>query len=168
PQRRGRTPDRVQPVPRSAARRRRRGSLSRVSDRHGQAARRSLVPHGARSAAHRDRRIVDGGPLQLVRLAAAAGRVLACRRDEPSLWFARHRLFDFVETAPLPRGRIYLDVGTAEGAGTLRDVRTLRAILEAKGASEGESFSYVEARGGRHDEQSWSKRLGAALQFLLT
>ena len=86
----------------------------------------------------------------------------------PSLWFARDRLFDFVETVPLPRGRIYLDVGTAEGAGTLRDVRTLRAILEAKGAREGESFAYVEARGGRHDEQSWSKRLGAALQFLLT
>jgi len=86
----------------------------------------------------------------------------------PSLWFGRDRLFDFVEAAPLPRGRIYLDVGTAEGAGTLRDVRTLRAMLDAKGAIEGESFSYVEARGGRHDEQSWSKRLGAALEFLLT
>ena len=85
----------------------------------------------------------------------------------PSLWFGRDRLFDFVEAAPLPRGRIYLDVGTAEGAGTLRDVRTLRAMLEAKGASEGDSFTYVEARGGRHDEQSWSKRLGSALEFLL-
>jgi len=85
----------------------------------------------------------------------------------PSLWFGRDRLFDFVEAAPLPAGRIYLDVGTAEGAGTLRDARTLRAMIEAKGGREGESFRYLEARGGRHDENSWSKRLGAALEFLL-
>jgi predicted alpha/beta superfamily hydrolase len=85
----------------------------------------------------------------------------------PSLWFGRDRLFDFVEAARLPKGRIYLDVGTAEGAGTLRDARTLRAMLEAKGAGEGEPFSYLEARGGRHDEESWSERIGAALEFLL-
>jgi predicted alpha/beta superfamily hydrolase len=85
----------------------------------------------------------------------------------PSLWFGRDRFFDFIETTPLPRGRIYLDVGTAEGAGTLRDVRTLRAMLEAKGAIDRQSFTYVEARGGRHDEESWSKRLGVALEFLL-
>ena len=86
----------------------------------------------------------------------------------PSLWFGRDRLFDFVETSPLPRGRVYLDVGTAEGAGTLRDARTLRAILEAKGARDGEILRYVEARGGRHDEESWSRRLAGALEFLLS
>ena len=85
----------------------------------------------------------------------------------PSLWFGRDRLFDFVESSRLPRGRVYLDAGTAEGAGTLRDVRMLRAMLVAKGAREGESFSYVEARGGRHDEASWGRRLAGALEFLL-
>jgi len=85
----------------------------------------------------------------------------------PSLWFARDRLFDFVEAARLPRGRLYLDVGTAEGAGTLRDARTLRAMLEAKGARDGESLRYLEARGGRHDEQSWRRRFPSALEFLL-
>jgi len=85
----------------------------------------------------------------------------------PSLWYGRDRLFDFVEASKLPRGRVYLDVGTGEGAGTLRDARTLRAMLEAKGARAGESLSYLEDRGGRHDEASWSRRLEGALAFLL-
>src|SRR5262249_36630874 len=46
----------------------------------------------------------------------------------PSLWFGRDRLFDDLRAASLPRvGRLYLDCGTAEGAATLRDVRTLRS-----------------------------------------
>src|SRR5262249_38546376 len=61
----------------------------------------------------------------------------------PSLWFGRERLFDFVDATPLPRGRLYLDVGTGEGAATLRDARTLRAMLAAKGARDGESLRYV-------------------------
>ncbi len=83
-----------------------------------------------------------------------------------SLWYGREKLFDFVEASTV-RGRVYVDVGTAEGAGTLRDARTLRAMLEAKGLREGESLRYLEARGGRHDEESWSRRVGAALEFLL-
>jgi predicted alpha/beta superfamily hydrolase len=85
----------------------------------------------------------------------------------PSLWFGRDRLFDFVDESPLPRGRVYLDVGTGEGAATLRDARTLNAMLERKGVRDGQSRRYVEARGGRHDEESWSRRLGGALEFLL-
>jgi predicted alpha/beta superfamily hydrolase len=84
----------------------------------------------------------------------------------PSLWYGREKLFDFVE-ASKARGRVYLDVGTAEGAGTLRDARTLRAMLVAKGLREGEALRYLEARAGRHDEESWSRRVGAALEFLL-
>jgi len=85
----------------------------------------------------------------------------------PSLWFGRDRLFHFVGVSNLPRGRLYLDVGTAEGAATLRDARALRALLESKGARKGESLAYLEARGGRHDEASWSRRLPGALDFLL-
>ena len=85
----------------------------------------------------------------------------------PALWFGRSGLFDFVESARHPRGRVYLDVGTAEGAATLRDARTLKAMLEQKGAREGESLLYVEDRGGRHEEAAWGRRLPGALEFLL-
>src|SRR3954471_17135483 len=39
----------------------------------------------------------------------------------PSIWFGGRQILGFVENARYTRGRIYLDVGTAEGAGTLRD-----------------------------------------------
>jgi len=83
----------------------------------------------------------------------------------PSLWFGRERLFEYVEVARLPRGRLYLDVGTREGAEALADVRAMKALLEEKGL--GERMDYREDRGGRHDEASWSRRAGWALEFLL-
>lgn len=85
----------------------------------------------------------------------------------PSLWFGRDRLFEFIESARLPRGRLYLDAGTAEGVATLRDVRMLRAVVEAKGLQFGDRLSYLEDRGGRHEEAAWAGRLEGALEFLL-
>jgi isoamylase len=84
----------------------------------------------------------------------------------PSLWFGRNQLFEYLEDAWLPRGgRFYLDVGTAEGAEALRDVRTLRSLLLEKGLRK-KSLAYFEDRGGRHEEAAWSRRIGGALEFL--
>jgi predicted alpha/beta superfamily hydrolase len=83
----------------------------------------------------------------------------------PSLWFGRERLFEYVEAARLPRGRLYLDVGTREGAEALADVRAMKTLLGEKAI--GERMDYREDRGGRHDEASWSRRAGWALEFLL-
>jgi predicted alpha/beta superfamily hydrolase len=85
----------------------------------------------------------------------------------PSLWFGRSRLFEYMQSAPPLRGRVYLDVGTGEGAATLRDARALKLLLERKGLRQGESLRYIEDRGGRHEEAAWSRRLGGALAFLL-
>lgn len=85
----------------------------------------------------------------------------------PSLWFGRDKLFDYFSSAGQPRGRLYLDVGTAEGADALRDVRRLRPLLEAKGLRSGDRLSYLEDRGGRHDEAAWSRRIAGAIEFLL-
>jgi predicted alpha/beta superfamily hydrolase len=83
----------------------------------------------------------------------------------PSLWYGRQALIDFVESAKLPGGRLYLDVGTAEGAAALRDVRAMRARLRRRGLAPAR-FAYKEDRGGRHDEAAWSRRIGPALRFL--
>jgi predicted alpha/beta superfamily hydrolase len=85
----------------------------------------------------------------------------------PSLWFGQEQLFAFVERASVSRTKLYLDVGTAEGATALRDVRALRSLLERKGLQRRESLLYVEDRGGRHDEASWSRRVGKALEWLM-
>jgi len=85
----------------------------------------------------------------------------------PSLWFGRGRLFEHIRSAPLPRtGRLYVDVGTAEGIATLRDARALRSTLHAKRIKRS-ALDYVEERGGRHEESAWARRLDRALAFLL-
>ena len=86
-------------------------------------------------------------------------------------------------------GRIYLDVGTNEGVGTLRDARKLGRLLVRKGfkrdrrarrvrtpregpqrrvtTSERPLLRYVEETGGRHSESEWAQRLAPALEFLI-
>jgi predicted alpha/beta superfamily hydrolase len=107
----------------------------------------------------------------------------------PSIWYGQAAVLDFVEEARTPRGRLYLDVGTHEGAGTLRDVRRLGRLLVRKGFArdrrarrpratqpaperrtrhEGKPrLRYVEHAGGRHQEADWAYRLEGALEFLL-
>jgi len=99
----------------------------------------------------------------------------------PSIWFGQGRVIDFIREARTPRGRIYLDVGTNEGAGTLRDARRLGRLLVRKGfrrhrvvkfpgsrrAAERPTLKYLEQPGGRHAESNWAERLPGALEFLL-
>src|ERR1043166_6779096 len=85
----------------------------------------------------------------------------------PSIWFGEREILRFVERARQTRGRVYLDVGTAEGAGTVRDVRALARLLRARGFSR-ETLAYVEARGHQHRESDWARRLPAALEFVLS
>jgi predicted alpha/beta superfamily hydrolase len=89
----------------------------------------------------------------------------------PSIWFGQGAILDFIREARTPRGRIYLDVGTAEGAGTLRDVRALGRLLVRKGLERHvrkPALRYVEDRDGRHSEADWAQRIEGALEFLLS
>ena len=84
----------------------------------------------------------------------------------PSLWFAEGRILEFVEAARRTRGRIYVDVGTAEGNETLGNTRALTRILRRKGYRR-DGLRYLEAEGHQHREADWAWRLPQALQFLL-
>jgi predicted alpha/beta superfamily hydrolase len=91
----------------------------------------------------------------------------------PSIWFGRGAILDFIQEARVPRGRVYLDIGTAEGAGALRDVRRLGRLLVRKGfrrtrrSSTMSTLRYIEDAGARHTEAAWAWRLEGALAFLL-
>jgi alpha-beta hydrolase superfamily lysophospholipase len=104
----------------------------------------------------------------------------------PSIWFGQGAIVDFIRDARVPRGRLYLDVGTGEGAGTVRDVRRLGRLLVRKGfrrrrrptpvrsaetgerrSSSSSTVKYVEDAGGRHTEAAWAWRLEGALRFLM-
>src|SRR5262249_39454032 len=84
----------------------------------------------------------------------------------PSIWFGGRAILDFVRDARATQGRIYLDVGTAEGRGTLRDVRAVAGALRAKGFKRA-ALKVVEAEGHQHREADWAWRLPWALDFLL-
>lgn len=85
----------------------------------------------------------------------------------PALWFADGAIFRTVREAPYVRGRVYLDVGTKEGAGTLANAREMRDLLQARGYQRGKDFMWVEDKGGMHNEGAWGRRFGRALPFLL-
>ncbi len=85
----------------------------------------------------------------------------------PALWFADGAIFGYVRSAPHVGGRVYLDVGTREGDGTLMNAREMRNILLEKGYTMGETLSWAEEEGGMHNEESWGRRLRHAFPFLL-
>lgn len=84
----------------------------------------------------------------------------------PSIWFGRDALLDFVDKARLARGRVYVDVGTLEGAETVGNTRSLNRLLRRKGFRK-DTLRYVEAEGHQHREADWAWRLPQALEFLL-
>jgi predicted alpha/beta superfamily hydrolase len=85
----------------------------------------------------------------------------------PSLWFAGRAVFRFVQSAPVPPGRLYLDVGTGEGAEALDDARRMRRLLLARGFRPGRTLRYLEDPGAGHTEAAWAGRVEGALRFLL-
>ncbi|MEP6733763.1 MAG: alpha/beta hydrolase-fold protein [bacterium] len=94
----------------------------------------------------------------------AFGRLAAL---SPSLWWDNRVLLRDVAALPgkLPL-RIWLDVGTGEGADTVDNARALRDALVAKGWIFGDDLTYLEELGGEHNEYSWSLRVERVLKFL--
>jgi predicted alpha/beta superfamily hydrolase len=85
----------------------------------------------------------------------------------PALWFAGGAIFDYVRQAAGPGGRIYLDIGTAEGEDELREVRRLRDLLVERGFRPGHDLVYVEDEGADHHESAWARRLRDTLPYLV-
>ncbi len=92
----------------------------------------------------------------------------------PSIWYGQRAILDFIAQTRAPRGRLYLDVGTQEGAVTLSDTRSLGRLLVRRGfvrnrrrPRAASRLRYIEDQSGRHNEASWARRLEGALEFLL-
>lgn len=90
----------------------------------------------------------------------------------PSVWWDYGVILRQVEAlqlkhvTPIWRTRIWLDMGTREGHVALQQVRMLRDRLIEQGWQRKDELHYLEARGGRHTESAWGKRMGAALKYL--
>jgi len=108
-----------------------------------------------------------GGLISLYAFFAAPRVFGSVGALSPSIWFGNRGLLDYVAGRAAPRGRIYLDVGTDEGAETLRNARALVRLLRVKGYHPGRTLRYIEATGHQHRESDWAQRLPGALSFLL-
>jgi len=109
-----------------------------------------------------------GGSISLYGLYRYPDVFGAAGVQSPALWFADRAILGFVEEMrALPVGRVHLDTGLEEGAGTVADVRALRDLLVTAGKVPGRDLSYVEEAGAGHDERAWGRRFREALPFLL-
>jgi predicted alpha/beta superfamily hydrolase len=85
----------------------------------------------------------------------------------PSVWWDRGVILREVEWLKAkPATRIWLDMGTKEGHILLEQARMLRDHLLAQDWRLKDDLHYHEARGARHTESAWAKRVGPALRFL--
>lgn len=88
----------------------------------------------------------------------------------PSVWWGGRDILRRVKRlARRPGQRLWVDIGTAEGAQperTVMDARALRDALCEKGWRMGEDLQYMEDEGAGHDERSWCARVGPMLRFL--
>lgn len=90
----------------------------------------------------------------------------------PSVWWDHGVILRQVEALqlkhaqPIWRARIWLDMGTREGHVALQQARMLRDRLVEQGWHRREDLHYLEARGARHTESAWGKRMGVALKYL--
>jgi predicted alpha/beta superfamily hydrolase len=103
-----------------------------------------------------------------------------CGAMSPSVWFARGTVYHYIERQPPILGKIYMDVGTAEGQ-RATDPPVLRTMLQLsgtrsealydllceKGYREGRDILFIAEEGGQHTEAAWARRLPGALRFLL-
>ena len=85
----------------------------------------------------------------------------------PSVWWNQLFIHRFVgATSVARRPRIWLDVGTREGARMVEYVERFRDVLLQKGWRLEQDLHYERVEGAEHNEAAWAQRVGPFLQFL--
>jgi len=85
----------------------------------------------------------------------------------PSVWWNERAILRTISTGRTrPNLRIWLDMGTAEGLGHLRDADLLHARLLQRGWRDGVDLCYLRVAGGLHNEDAWAARFDRVLRFL--
>jgi predicted alpha/beta superfamily hydrolase len=84
----------------------------------------------------------------------------------PSVWWGNGDIVGRVGAQPKVASRIWLDMGTGEGAEAVSGAQALRDALVQKGWVLGQDLAYVEAPGAAHNEAAWAERVDEILRFL--
>lgn len=85
----------------------------------------------------------------------------------PSIWWDRRSILNrMAGVRPSPELRIWLDIGTGEGAHHVRDTELLARMLTTQGWQPGDDLKLKVVPGAFHDEDAWADRFGEVLSFL--
>jgi len=108
-----------------------------------------------------------GGLISLYALLRRADIFGFAGAMSPSLWFARGAIFKVAVGISQWEGRLYVDTGTLEGRGHVRQVREMVRLLRRRAGHPRRQIQYVEEPGAQHNEAAWARRFEPALRWLL-
>jgi len=83
----------------------------------------------------------------------------------PSVWVSNRALLSAVKPVK-NRQRIWIDMGTKEGAGAVSDATALFDAYKAAGWKEGKDITLVIDGNAEHNELAWSRRMMSILTYL--
>lgn len=85
----------------------------------------------------------------------------------PSLWWNDRTILTTVgRKEPVPKPRIWLDMGTAEGIRHIRDAELLNQLLLDRGWHIDDDLVFLKVKGAIHNEDAWAERFDQVLRFL--
>lgn len=85
----------------------------------------------------------------------------------PSVWWDDRRVLKMVDALPKKTGqRVWVDIGTEEGADAVKNASLLADCLTAKGWRPGKDLAHVVDRGAKHNEIAWAGRMDSILMWL--
>jgi predicted alpha/beta superfamily hydrolase len=85
----------------------------------------------------------------------------------PSVWVGNRYLVDMVKKLPSKTNqRVWIDMGTSEGMGAVKDCDALAAAMRGKGWRDGKDLAYYVDGYALHNEEAWARRMNAILLFL--
>jgi predicted alpha/beta superfamily hydrolase len=96
--------------------------------------------------------------------SAIFGKIAAL---SPSVWWNQLFIHRFVKALSVERHpRIWLDIGTREGARMVEDVERFRDVLLQRGWRLEQGLHYERVEGAQHNEIAWAQRVRPFLEFL--
>ena len=95
---------------------------------------------------------------------ATWGRIAAV---SPSYWWANRMMLTYASQQSKPSlQKFYQDMGTAEGASAIQNLRDMRDIMLGQGFVVDDDFRSLEAPGHAHNEFYWAQRMPEILRFI--
>jgi predicted alpha/beta superfamily hydrolase len=92
------------------------------------------------------------------------GKAAVC---SPAIWFGDSEMVKRIGALPsLPKVKVWVDMGTAEGANMIEGSNALIVAMKKKGWVIGKDLAYFVDQDAIHNEDAWAHRVPSILMFL--